>query len=69
MIIHQPPIQSYTILVDYSTNGLTAQVNTFISNGWQPLGGLSVVQVEGQGTEYSQPMVKYQFTHEWATTK
>lgn len=51
-------MKSYTILADYSTHGLAAQVNTFIANGWQVHEAL-IINQRGDQTEYIQAMVKF----------
>ena len=51
-------MKSYVILADYSTNGLAAQVNVYLGNGWQCHEAMVVHSVDGQ-TEYLQAMVKF----------
>lgn len=58
MQIRYREVVAYTILSDYSTNGLTAHVTRFIANGWQPRGDVFTVEHQDQ-PEYNQTMVKY----------
>lgn len=53
-------IISYTIVFESTYRELSASVNEKIRDGWQPLGGVAVVQHNPSEFWHSQAMVKYE---------
>jgi hypothetical protein len=56
-------VKEYTIVTATSLNELTKLINAEIKNGWQPLGGVSIMPIaitKAGGTQHGffQPMVK-----------
>jgi Domain of unknown function (DUF1737) len=47
----------YTILTDHTSDGLVTQVTGLLSQGWQPLGGVSVCSPDD--ARYARGVVVY----------
>lgn len=55
-------IKEYSIASSDSDTMLAITVNKMIKNGWQPLGGVAVVQPNSRTYSFSQAMVKIDFS-------
>jgi len=54
-------IVEYSIAFSITSYDLEKKVNSLIKNGWEPIGGLSVIDSHASGHRpYSQAMVKYE---------
>ena len=51
-------IAAYTILHAESVTDMVNKVRAYLSGGWQPLGGVQVIQENGK-TTYVQTVVQY----------
>ena len=58
MNVIKGPIEEYCIVKSFTCEDLTIDVNIFISQGWQPCGGMSYGVDKCYGYRFFQPMVK-----------